>query len=82
MKNKSTPAALKSKPSGTNFLVSIYHQENHSWQGCIQWIDTGKKIHFRSELELMNLMHQAVQESQGDGQEHRTWDDEQQRNAC
>ncbi len=63
-------------------MVSIYHQENHSWQGSIQWLDTGKKIHFRSELELMNLMHSALQTSQSSEDTLRDWEEEQKSNAC
>lgn len=82
MKIKPTPAAQKLQTGGTNFLVSIYHQENHSWQGSIQWLDTGKKIHFRSELELMNLMHSALQTSQSSEDTLRDWEEEQKSNAC
>lgn len=66
---------------GTNFLVSIHHQENHSWQGVIEWLDTGKKIHFRSELELMNLIHDAVQVSNVVEEPNRTWKDARKMNA-
>ncbi len=58
----------------TNFLVSIYHQENQSWQGSIQWLDTGKKVHFRSQLELLNLMNGAVVASSDEGEDLRDWD--------
>lgn len=66
---------------GTNFLVSIYHQENQSWQGAIQWLDTGKKVHFRSELEMLNLMQQAILAGQTTTQQNeeqtiRTWQDD------
>jgi len=61
---------------GTNFLISIHHQENHSWQGVIEWLDTGKKVHFRSELELMNLIHGAVQTTSVTDEPIRTWNDE------
>jgi len=44
----------------SNFLITIYHTDNYSYQGLIQWLDTGEKIHFRSELELMTLIHSAV----------------------
>lgn len=44
-----------------NFLISISHHENHSWQGTIQWLETGKKLHFRSELELLMLMNDVVE---------------------
>jgi hypothetical protein len=34
----------RSSLGGTNFLISIYHHENNSWQGSLQWLDTGKKF--------------------------------------
>lgn len=60
---------------GTNFLVSIYHQENHSYQGSIQWLDTGKKMNFRSGLELLNLIHEATNANKKEEQALRTWND-------
>jgi len=64
----------KDNSGGSNFLISIYHQENHSYQGTIQWLDTGKILHFRSELELLNLIHEAVV-IQTESNEMRTWSD-------
>lgn len=64
----------KDNAGGSNFLVSIYHQENHSYQGTIQWLDTGKSLHFRSELELLNLIHEAVV-IQTETNEIRSWSD-------
>jgi len=68
-------SSSKSSIDRTNFLISIHHQENYSWQGVIEWLDTGKKIHFRSELELMNLIHGAVQTSEATETPLRTWDE-------
>ena len=67
--------------SSSNFLITIHHQENYSWQGVIQWLDTGKKVHFRSELELMNLIHSAVQVQAQSEDSLRTWDNERLINA-
>jgi len=44
---------------GNNFLVTIYFHENHTYQGVIQWLDTGLKVHFRSQLEMLNLIQEA-----------------------
>lgn len=62
----------------TNFLVSIHQHENHSWQGFIEWLDTSKKMHFRSELELMNLIHEAAQLSNASEESLRTWEEQRQ----
>lgn len=67
----------KRNENSANFLISIYHQENFSYQGEIQWLDTGKKIRFRSELELMNLIHEAAKSSLKSDSEIRTWTDDQ-----
>lgn len=61
----------------SNFLISIHHQENHSWQGVIEWLDTGKKVHFRSELELLNLINMAVHTEQSESGKFRSWEDSQ-----
>lgn len=82
MKGNPIRATNKVIKGGTNFLVSIYHQENFSWQGSIQWLDTGKKVHFRSEMELMNLMHEALQVDQDGEETLRNWEDDNKSNAC
>lgn len=60
---------------GTNFLVTIHHQENQSWQGVIEWLDTGKKMHFRSELEMLNLISTAVAAQSTVESPMRNWTD-------
>ena len=60
----------------SNFLVSIHHQENHSWQGTIKWLDTGKILHFRSQLELMQLMMEAAKQHEQTDTDLRTWESE------
>ncbi len=54
---------------GSNFLITIHHSENNSWQGVINWLDTGKTIHFRSALEMMSLIDEAV------ARDKRSWED-------
>ena len=68
-------AKLNTQSFGSNFLVTVHQQDNHSWQGVLEWLDTGKKIHFRSELELLSLMQQAVQSTQKEESTLRSWDD-------
>lgn len=57
----------------TNFLVTIHHQENYSFQGVIEWLDSGDKIHFRSALELMHLMEEATLKSTSSESLMRSW---------
>lgn len=66
---------IKNTYGGCNFLVSIHYSENYSFQGVIEWLDTGKKLHFRSELELMSLILEATQSKQVELKTLRTWND-------
>lgn len=65
---------VKKKPT-TNFLVSIYYTENHSFQGVVQWLDTGKKVSFRSDYELMMLMNEATSMTNEISDTYRHWND-------
>ena len=47
-------------PGGTNFLVRIQYHQNASWQGTIQWLDGRKTLPFRSMLEMIHLMEEAL----------------------
>ena len=67
---------MENKAQSSNFLIAIYHQDNFSYQGEIQWLDTGKKLRFRSELELMNLIHEATSRQQKPEVKLRTWESE------
>ncbi|MCL1858670.1 MAG: hypothetical protein FWF92_05495 [Oscillospiraceae bacterium] len=46
--------------SESSFLVKIKYRQNSSWQGTVQWIETGKIQNFKSCLELIRLMDIAV----------------------
>ena len=48
---------------GAEFLVKIAFRQNASWQGEIQWLNTGQKKCFRSFLELVMLMNQCLEKS-------------------
>ena len=51
---------VKEKISESTFLVKIKYRQNSSWQGSVQWVETGKTQNFKSCLELMRLMDTAV----------------------
>ena len=42
------------------FIVKIEHCNNESWQGEVVWADEEKREKFRSALELLKLMDEAV----------------------
>lgn len=58
-----------------NFLISIKDQSNHSWQGTIKWLDTGKESHFRSEREMLRLMDEATSVTNEGTEDTRSWMD-------
>jgi hypothetical protein len=47
-------------PGGTNFLIRIQYQQYSSWQGTIQWLELNKTLSFRSVLEMIHLMEEAL----------------------
>ncbi len=50
------------------FTVHVQFRQNASWQGTIQWIEGNKNQRFRSELEMLKLMTNAINfDSESDG---------------
>ncbi len=45
------------------FLVRILMRQNSSWQGEVVWLNSDKTIRFRSTLELVLLMQEAIEMS-------------------
>ena len=43
------------------FQVRILFRQNASWQGSVSWLDQQRQEHFRSALELVLLLHSALQ---------------------
>lgn len=42
------------------FVIKILNTQNASWQGTITWTETDKTEPFRSALELIKLIDNAV----------------------
>lgn len=64
--------------SDNQFYLNIRFQENQSWQGSLQRLDTGETINFRSELELLHLIQAATRKQQHfdhENQKLREWKD-------
>ncbi|MDD4808219.1 MAG: hypothetical protein PHU30_06975 [Oscillospiraceae bacterium] len=57
----------------STFLVEVQFQQNSTWQGSIHWLEEKKSQHFRSSLEMMKLMEDALtdgEESDSDIADH------------
>ena len=62
------------KTADSSFLIKIKYRQNSSWQGTVQWIETGKSQNFKSCLELIRLMDTAVNsDKENDGNEEKSW---------
>ena len=43
------------------FIIAVQHSRQHSkWQGLITWVDEDKTVAFRSALELIKLIDEAL----------------------
>lgn len=51
------------KEGSTDFLIRIIFCKNVNWQGEVHWLETDKKRRFRSSLEMINLMQEAINEA-------------------
>ena len=66
----------KNNVSSTEFLITIHFKQNSSWQGEIQWLNgKGRKMFFRSFLEMVMLMNEAliVTDEKAGEKRLRTW---------
>jgi hypothetical protein len=45
------------------FIVKVDRCQNETWQGRVVWADEERTEHFRSTLELLKLMDQALNAS-------------------
>lgn len=46
------------------FIIRVQYRQNASWQGSVQWVEGGKEQHFRSALELIKLMDEALEKAE------------------
>lgn len=54
------------------FVVHVQFRQNATWQGTIQWVDTNKTQSFRSTLEMIKLIDEALDNG---GSMKISWDD-------
>ncbi len=62
---------------GPTFFIRISYRQNASWQGSIQWLEGKSTRFFRSHLEMVMLMQEAVEKSGGTGSKmmFSSWED-------
>ena len=42
------------------FIVKVEYCQNETWQGQVIWAEENRSVRFRSALELMKLMDEAM----------------------
>lgn len=47
-------------PCLATFQLNVMFRQNATWQGSLLWADEGMEAHFRSVLEVINLMNSAL----------------------
>lgn len=62
--NKKNPSN-SGKDKGT-FIIKVEHCQNDTWQGRITWAEENKKVAFRSALEMVKLMNEALEKLQAE----------------
>ncbi|SFC64933.1 hypothetical protein [Butyrivibrio sp. YAB3001] len=68
IKDISTMNNNRGSGKGT-FIVKIEHSHNNTWQGKVTWADENKQVRFRSALELIKLMDEALGQNQLSGED-------------
>lgn len=54
---------LKSKAGEkATFIIQVQFRQNASWQGTITWAEKKKTMRYRSTLEMLKLMDEALSE--------------------
>jgi len=54
------------------FEISVKFMQNSTWQGQIHWVEKNQKQNFRSALEMLKLMDEALADG-SDNTEAVSW---------
>lgn len=55
------PGAESRRGRRATFGLRVLFRQNASWQGSVAWLEGGQEESFRSVLELLMLMHSAME---------------------
>lgn len=56
---------LKKHGDRGTFIIRVQHRQHSSWQGVVTWTEQQKTVPFRSALELLKLIDEALDASGG-----------------
>lgn len=60
------------KEEQATFIIHVQFRRNATWQGTIQWVDQDKRQSFRSTLEMIRLIDEAMEDNSNEPR--LTWD--------
>ncbi|MEG2038913.1 MAG: hypothetical protein RRZ73_04205 [Oscillospiraceae bacterium] len=64
----------KQRGEKATFMIQVQYRQNATWQGTISWVERKESQHFRSTLELIKLMDNAMESMSGEEEPTPTWD--------
>lgn len=56
----------KEQGKKATFVIQVHFRQNATWQGTITWTDEKKAQRFRSTLEMLKLMGDAIGDNEGE----------------
>lgn len=74
MRESGESANRRDSGNKNTFEVTVRFQQNATWQGQILWIEKNHRQTFRSALEMLKLMDEAITESVEEAQEAVSWE--------
>ncbi len=62
-------------PGGASFIVRILNCQQNNWKGEIRWLDGKGNVYFRSLLEMVMLIQEALekQDLHSEVDDFRSW---------
>lgn len=58
------------------FVIHVQYRQNATWQGRMTWADKNSNCNFRSALEMLKMMDQAIESSAPENKDAETLQDE------
>jgi len=62
------------KTGKATFVINVLFRQNATWQGRIQWVEKNKTQYFRSDLEMLKLMDDALNKNDNCEDDTAKWD--------
>ena len=51
---------LKEHGDAGTFIIRVQHRQHSSWQGMVSWVEEDRTVPFRSALELIKMIDEAL----------------------